>query len=280
MTIALLIVLVLLILNPEIASNSVLDSSKLWLNTLVPVLLPTMIIIDFLSNSKIIDYLSILLYPLFNFIFKINYVKSSSLIILSIISGAPSSTKAINNAVVNGDIDEYEANRLIYSFSFLSIAYTIFILNRFSINYSLIISLTIISSIIIMKITYKKEKAINKKVKRTYLKPLDVFYSSITKNLNILFTILGIMICFNTILTLFLKYDVLYPFFETLTGHKILFDLNINKKLKDFILVFSLIFLGLSLHFQILYIYDRFKYIKFLIIKIIQALFVSWFLLI
>ena len=59
---------------------------------------------------------------------------SLGLIISSILIGAPSSTILIINAIKNNQISKNEGYNIIYSFSMLSISYSIFILNKFNIS--------------------------------------------------------------------------------------------------------------------------------------------------
>ena len=82
---------------------------------------------------------------------------------------------------------------------------------------------------------------------------------------------------FNIILAMAEISPYIDSYFEVLNGHSLLNNLQINKKLKDILLISSLSFLGISTHLQIISVYQNIIYIKFLIVKIVQSLFVSLF---
>lgn len=99
----------------------------------------------------------------------------------------------------------------------------------------------------------------------------SVFFSSVSKNMDILLSILGIMVFFNILLSLIQVDFRLYPFFEVLNGHSLLSQYDIDQKLKNFLLISSLNFLGISVHLQILYVYPKLNYARFLSVKLVQS---------
>ncbi len=275
MIILLLIIFVLLLLNPGIVAECVLVTCKTWLYKLVPILYPNFIIIDFLAQDQKMEMLSIYLFKPLHKLLGIRFFKSSMIVLLSFICGAPASTKFIKNALEFKDIDYKEANALLYSCSCFSLPYSIYILNCFQLNIPLFYILFLLSSFAILRffssgscqnqIQFKKEK----------INYGNILINSITKNIDILISILGIMIFFNIILSLF-KIDLrIYSFFEVLNGHSLLLTLNINQKLKEFLLVSSLSFLGISVHMQMFYVYPNLKYGLFFAIKLIQGLLIG-----
>lgn len=271
MLILLIFILIILLLNPQISSICVLETSKAWLFNLVPILYPNFIIIDLLISNNSLSALSYYLYPLFKKTFKIRYPKSSLIIILSIICGCPSSTKMISYALENKEIDEKEANSLLYSTSTLSLSYTIFILNAFNINILFYYIILLLIIIFIMRLTNKGNATSNTSFEKANNSFLKSFIMSINKNIDILLSILGIMIFFNILLTLFDINDYIYSYFESLNGHNKLLSLSIKKELKDMILLSSLSFLGLSVHLQILYVYPNLNYIKFIMYRLFSS---------
>lgn len=275
MIIFLLIIFVLLLLYPEIAAECVISTCKTWLYKLVPILYPNFILIDFLAENKTLEMLGFYLFKPFHKIFKIRYFKSSVILLLSYICGAPASTKFIKEALDHEDIDEKEADTLVYACSCFSLPYTIFVLNAFQASIPLFFMLYLPTSFILLrrlnsgpcqkKIQLNKDK---KKIK-------SILFSSITKNTDILISILGIMIFFNIVLSL-CRMDIrLYSFFEVLNGHSLLSGLEMDTRLKEFILISTLTFLGISVHLQVLYVYPSLKYIRFFLIRLFQSLLVG-----
>lgn len=272
----LIFILTLLIINPNISSACIIETASLWFTNLVPILYPTFIVLDFLSNNKNLDLICTNFFGFFKKIFKINYPKSAVIIILSLICGAPSSTKLVLNALENEEIDKTEAKNLIYCWSWFSISYSIFILNKLNCNTILYIILIFIASLLTFRFLNKPTNT-NLIIKKQPKNFIDIFSSSFKKNIDILLTILGIMMFFNIILAMAEISPYIYSYFEVLNGHSLLNNLQINKKLKDILLISSLSFLGISTHLQIISVYQNINYIKFLTVKIVQALFVSLF---
>lgn len=272
----LIFILTLLIINPNISSACIIETASLWFTNLVPILYPTFIVLDFLSNNKNLDLICTHFFGFFKKIFKINYPKSAVIIILSLICGAPSSTKLVLNALENEEIDKTEAQNLIYCWSWFSISYSIFILNKLNCNTILYIILIFFASLLTFRFLNKPTNT-NLIIKKQPKNFIDIFSSSFKKNIDILLTILGIMMFFNIILAMAEISPYIYSYFEVLNGHSLLNNLQINKKLKDILLISSLSFLGISTHLQIISVYQNINYIKFLIVKIVQALFVSLF---
>ena len=270
LAIILIIVFIMLILNPSISSLSILEVSKLWINNLVPILFPSLIIIDLLNNDKSIEILSHFLFPTFKKIFNIRYPKSSFIILLSFICGVPGSTKIIVDALTNNEIDSKEANNLIYSLSCFSLPYTIFILNKANLSIPLYFITFILFAIFTMQFLNKGDAKLTdrKTIKNPFFKNV---ITSVNKNINVLISILGIIMFFKIIINLFNINDYLYLFLEPLGGHNSFLILNINKKLKAAIIASSLSFLGISIHLQMYYVFDEIKYKNFLFFRAIQA---------
>lgn len=272
MTLILIIILVLLILNPNICTLCVISTSKAWFYRLVPILYPNLIIIDLLSNNYYIELLSFYIYKYFKKIIRLNYPTSFLIFIISIICGSPASSKLINSALEDKKIDDTEADSLIYATSNLSLPYIVYILGLFNINIFLYLFLQIIYMVIIIDITNKSSyKNINIPTKKK-TRYINLFFKSINKNIDILLSILGVMIFFNILLSLLNINTNIFSFLEILNGHSILYSLEINKKLKELILVSSLSFLGISMHLQIMLVYPNIKYIKFILIRLLYSL--------
>ncbi len=268
------IIFILLLFHPEISATCVITTSTIWLNKLVPILFPSFILIDFLSKNTHLEQIAISVFPLFKKIFKIRYYSSAIILILSFICGSPASTKFIKNALDNGDIDEKEAQSLLYSCSCLSLPYTLFILRLFHIFIPLYFLLFFLTVLCIMRLTSSKKKTPNKKKqKKEKTNYLSTFFSSIQTNTTILFSILGIMIFFNILLTLFHCNKTIYCYFEILNGQHLL--LTLPHKYILFLIPSSLSFLGIAIHLQILSVCPNLNYKLFFLIRFIQSLFMG-----
>ena len=134
MTIILLFIFCLLIINSNITKLAVISTCKLWLSSLVPVLYPTSICLDLLFKSYYIDLFCFYLYKPFSYIFNIKSYKSIELIIISIICGAPLSTKIIKKSIEENTISNHEGNMITIFFSSFSISYIIYISSIFNSN--------------------------------------------------------------------------------------------------------------------------------------------------
>lgn len=271
----LLFVFVLLLLKPEIAAECVVSTGRLWFYKLVPVLYPNFILVDFLTESHALSYCGTLLFKPLKKIAHIRFPKSSVILILSFICGAPASTKLIRNALEEGDIDEQEANALLLSSSCFSLPYSLYVLRLFQLNKILYFLLVFFSCILILW-TFNRGVPQTEYKKREDNKSFtSVFFSSVSKNIDILLSILGIMIFFNILLSLIHMDFRLYSYFEVLNGHNLLAQSDISKRVKDFLLISSLSFLGISVHLQVLYVYPKLNYVQFFSVKLAQALFIG-----
>ena len=250
-----------------------MESASLWFYSLVPIMFPALIITEMINNERLLDKICNILYKPFRLIFNIYNPKSVYLIIISILCGAPTNARAIKLAIDNNEISKTEAHLILEIFSSLSLAYTIYILKSNNINILLYYLTYIIISAILMHILNKPTSNELSTSNKIYKKRLDVLFSSIKSATSVLFSILGVIIFFNILIsTLFNKDFFLYPYLELMGGLD-----YINKKgLGTLNIVSSLTFLSLSIHFQILSNDIDFIYLKFLIIRIICSLFITF----
>lgn len=270
MTIILLFIFCLLIINSNITKLAVISTCKLWLSSLVPVLYPTSICLDLLFKSYYIDLFCFYLYKPFSYIFNIKSYKSIELIIISIICGAPLSTKIIKKSIEENTISNHEGNMITIFFSSFSISYIIYISSISNSNIFKYYFTYFIFSIIFMHLFNKTndEKIENNRPQKTNNNFINLLFDSITKNTNIMLFILGIMIILKSLLDIFHTPIIIYSYFEILNGNNLLITLGINKKLKEAILFSSLSFLGFSSHLQIIYVYPEIKYKLFFIYRL------------
>lgn len=260
MTIFLIIVLFLLFTNPQIVSQEVYNASYLWFSVLLPTMYPSFVILDLIETMPLTQKLSKLLFPIFKFIFNINYQKSAFIIILSFLCGAPASTKVIKNCLERNEISKNEADNLICAFSFLSLPYTLLICNSIKVSLFLFYSLLTLISCIYMQL-FNKKRTITLPISFEKKKLTQTFFNSLRKNIDIVINILGILVIFRVIIKLFFKESfIFYPYLEILGG---LAQNNNN----SFVTLSALGFLGISIHLQIINIYSI-KYSKFFISRL------------
>lgn len=272
MLILFIVLFILILINPTASKEAFISSSILWFKSLVPVLYPSLLFIDLLMNDKSLVVICNYLYKPFKYIFNINYPKSVILIILSIICGVPGNIKAINLSIQNNEISNIEGNNLIFAYSNMSLAYTIYIFNIFDMPFYLYFIFSFLFSSLIFYTLNKKEKVDDINLNYEFDKPIITIFKSINKTTQTLFTILGIISIFNILISLFFPNGfILYPYFEILGGINYIKEKNLS-----FILViFALGFLGLSVHMQILSIKSDLPYYKFLIIRLIYSILLS-----
>ena len=256
MTIFLLIILYLLISNPNIVAEEVYNASILWFTILLPTMYPSFVILDLIYYMPLVNKLSARLVKPFSFLFNIHSSKGVFLILLSLLCGAPASTKLISTAYDNKELSFSEYENLICAFSTLSLPYICLILNKLQFSIILYYSIFLILSFLWMKCFQKKEKTsvLNAEPTKDYI---QIFFSSIKKNTDILLNILGILIIFRVLIRILLPENfLLYPYLEILGG--------LNATNNPWIVLSALGFLGISVHLQILSITRQLRYSKFL----------------
>lgn len=261
MTILILFILYLLITSPNLVANEVVAASHLWFTILLPTMYPSFVFIDLLEQMPLVHKFSRFLFPVFKVLFKINSPKSAFIILISLLCGAPASTKIIYHSYATNQISKLEYENLICTFSTLSLPYTILISNQVHFSIGLYYLFYIVLASIYMHLFNKKEDISSIKTSSSSFSFLNFFFESIQKNTRILFNILGILIIFKVLISLLFKNEfIFYPYFEILGGLSIT-----NHKL---ITLTALGFLGFSLHLQILSILDTLNYPKFLASRI------------
>lgn len=101
----LLVVLLLLILNPSISITGARNGLLLWYGTVVPTLLPFIIISNLILKTGAISYFNYLFYPIYHHFPKL--LKSLSyLLIIGFFCGYPMGAKIINDLISSGQMTE------------------------------------------------------------------------------------------------------------------------------------------------------------------------------
>ena len=122
------IITIEVLINKKIVLDSVKVSFSIWQNNIFPSLFPFFIIGNILINLGLPNILGELLKNITYKLFKTNK-NGAFIIILSMLSGFPSSAKYIKQMHINGDINEKEATKLL---TFTHFSNPLFILGTIS----------------------------------------------------------------------------------------------------------------------------------------------------
>lgn len=259
--------LIYFLLNFKDEKNTILSTTKMWLNMVLPSISLSYIISSYVYNY---DILSHFFYKCFKNLFHFENSKSASLYLISILIGEPSSTVLIKEAINNNEITLREGNRLMRFTSFISPLFLISMLEK---RYFLFIIIgELVTSIIIANFsinTYQNETIVHKK------KFFDVYFNIINNLPNIL---IGILICmyviniFSSLIPNYIK--PLSIIFEITNGLK---NLKVYEKygyLYNYLLLSLVTLTGVAIMLQIYWIIKKtdisFKnYLKYRIIALL-----------
>lgn len=259
--------LIFFLLNFKDKKNTILSTTKMWLNMVLPSISLSYIISSYVYNY---DILSHFFYKCFKNLFHFENSKSASLYLISILIGEPSSTVLIKEAINNNEITLREGNRLMRFTSFIS---PIFLISMLEKRYFLFIIIAeLVTSIIIANFsinTYQNETIVHKK------KFFDVYFNIINNLPNIL---IGILICmyviniFSSLIPNYIK--PLSIIFEITNGLK---NLKVYEKygyLYNYLILSLVTLTGVAIMLQIYWIIKKtdisFKnYLKYRIIALL-----------
>lgn len=297
----LLLIMILISVEVLIESADVLESVKfsfnIWENSIFPSLFPFFVIGNILIDLGFPKLLGTLLKDVMYKLFKINGT-GAFIIILSILSGFPSSAKYTKELYLNGEINDKEATKLL---TFTHFSNPLFILGTLSITFlnnkeigmcilishyigNLFIGLIFRNYYISKKDTTKvslKNAIISMNSSRTDKSFGQMLSNAITSSINTLLLILGTVTIFLVLTTLInnnlsvsLYYkSIINGIFEMTQGLKYLSMLKIPLYKQALISVFFISFGGLSVHMQVLSIISdtKIKYFPYFISRILHA---------
>ncbi len=113
-----------IILAPKAAIHAAKDGISIWIDILIPSLLPFIIVANLIVSLKIVDILGILINPLTQKIFNVSG-RSGLIFAISMISGYPVGSKFASELRLENKISKYEGQRLV---SFCSTSGPLFII--------------------------------------------------------------------------------------------------------------------------------------------------------
>jgi sporulation integral membrane protein YlbJ len=294
-----LIIGIEVLLKSNYVMKSVSFSLKLWQENIFPSLFPFFVVSNLLINCGFASFLGEILRP---FMYKIFRIKgeASFVLVMSMLSGFPSSAKYTRELYDKGLINEHEASKLL---TFTHFSNPLFILGTISIMFLnnkevglLILICHYVSNIIIGLIFrnyYISKKDTTKVSLKTSLnimhqkrlesgKSIGLMISNALMNaINTLFLVLGVITMFLIITTIIDQNVSLNPYnqsilngtLEMTQGLKYVSLLPLPLKNKALLSTMFISFGGLSVHMQTIGLISdsKIKYMPFLIARILHA---------
>ena len=271
--------------HSNIVKESILNSSKLWFYNLIPSILPMYLFIDISLNYNYFNYLNKLIHPILNKLFNLKR-NISYIFILSILSGFPSNSKYLKNALDNNLINIKEANRLLI---FTHFSNPLFIIESVGINFlnnktiGIIILIShYLGNIILGIINRKSYNNLNNKIEYKKYNFITTLSNSITNTFSILILLYGIITFFMIITSLIninininpIINSIICGLLEITNGINLVSKLSINILYKGIIITFLLSFGGFCIHMQVFSILKEYslKYSSYLKYRIIHAI--------
>lgn len=282
-----------ILLNPNIIIETSLKSFNIWKENIFPTLFIFFVISELLINYGIVEILGEILKPITNTLFKTKGI-SAFILIMSMISGFPSSAKNIKKLIEKNLINEKEATKLLM---FSHFSNPLFIFGTISITFLnnkktglLILISHYIGNLIIGLIIRNYAPSIeNKNINLEKIKNIkqnktfgETLTNAIKNSIGILLNILGTITFFLIITSLINNKITLNPILQTIIngliemtqGLQSASTLTTSLKIKCILSTFIISFGGISVHMQIISIIQdtKIKYKYFLIARIFHSI--------
>lgn len=273
----------------ETVTKAIKLSFSIWQNNIFPSLFPFFIIGNILIYYGFPQIIGEFTKNITNFLFKIN-PNASCIIVLSILSGFPSSAKYTKELLDNGMINEKDATKILMFTHFSNPLFIISLSN--SILHDKYIAIPILIShylgnlfIGLLFRNYNKSNIMNSRISfnNINLKKIkfsDILTKAIKDSISTLLLILGtisVFLVFTSLISqIFNINNTLKPIingiFEMTQGIKFLEFINIDINIKALIIVGIISFGGLSVHMQVLTIISdtKIKYFPYFISRILH----------
>jgi sporulation integral membrane protein YlbJ len=300
-----IIVLIILVIGIEVLLKSsyvmasVSFSLKLWEENIFPSLFPFFVVSNLLINCGFASFLGEILRPFMYKIFKIRG-EASFVLVMSMLSGFPSSAKYTRELYDKGLLNEHEASKLL---TFTHFSNPLFILGTISIMFlnnkevGLLILISHYISNIIIGLIFKSYYVSKKDTTKVSLKNSfnlmhtkrleseksmgSMISTALMSAINTLLLVLGVITMFLIITTIIDQNISLNPYnqsilngtLEMTQGLKYVSLLAIPLKNKAILSVMFLSFGGLSVHMQTIGLISdsKIKYLPFFIARILHA---------
>ena len=280
---------VLIFLYSKDISSNIIISFDVWKNNLLPSLFPFLIISKFIINYNFsFSFLS----KGFSKLFNIN-PNCFLIFFMSMISGFPSSAKYTKELLDNGSISKDDADRIILFSHFANPAFILIVLSSNFLKCPKIGYLILFSHYftnVILGLFLRRNGIIHEINNYSFSsKPFgEVLIQAIKDTMSTLFLILGTLVTYSIVITIFNKLpiniyykSILSGLIELTEGLKSISVLDISLCLKASISSFLLSFGGLAIHTQIINIFrtDYLKFLKFRFLHGIISFFITFILI-
>lgn len=282
--------LILILLSPTTIKNAVLGGLNIWINNIIPAMLPFYILSEFLINYGFVNIIGFLTNNLTYLLFKING-EATFVLLLSMLSGTPSSAKYIKALLDQKLINDYEGTKLLTFTHFINPLFIINITNilfhEFKLTLLILISHYLTNIIIGLLfrnyyISPKKKQSFQEALNNINHNNFSTTLSNAIKNsFNTLLLILGTIIFFliitniiNNYLSINFYYQIIINgLLEITSGITMLTTIKLPVLYTASLITFFLSFGGISIHMQIKSIINdtSIKYYPYLIARLIHA---------
>ncbi len=271
------IILILVLLNKELVSTSILSSLYIWYNTLVPSMFPMIVLSDILITYNSTNIIPKLITNSISKLFNISK-NATTIFFFSLISGFPTNAVIIKKAVDTNKISTNEGEHLLLFCNFANPLFILQTIGKFYLKnstYAVIILISNILSNIIIGTIFRKKNNPN----TNYINYPDknqslgiILKDAISKAINSLFLVAGTITMFIILTTLLshilnlnniLKLTI-QSILELTMGLSYLSNLNLDDTIKVVISTAILSFSGLSIHLQVYSILENIKYKNYL----------------
>lgn len=287
----LLLILSSILIYSQETLKSVLFAFNIWKENIFPSLFPFFVISDLLMNYGFVNILGELTKKIMNKVFYLPG-EASFVIIASMLSGFPSSAKFVKSLLEDQKINTEEAEYLLSFTHFSNPLFVIGVIGSTMLKSKklgfIILFCHIISNFIIAIVIRKKREVDTSTINIDKLFTINsnknfiqVLTSSITKTINTLILLLGIVTTFLVLSTLISNLINLNDFtraivsgiLEMTQGIKYISAVNIPLYLKATIMTMFISFGGISIHLQIMSILSdtKVKYKNYFISRVAHA---------
>ena len=286
-TILLLSMFIFIFMYSKDTKEAVIYAENIWLNSLIPSILPSLILVSLLIKYNIINKINeifkVFIYKVFNL-----PKESSVIVILSMVTGFPTGSKYIKDLLDKKKITIEDANHLITFTSYSNPIFVISFIGETLLNnkkIGIIIFCVHLISGLIIGILFKNKgnssdlRETNQSTnKESFINNLIIV---VRESFSILLNMLGVIIFFLIIIsmidlllpnTVFTK--ILESILEITVGITNISKLNINLRLKTALIGMILSFNGLCVHFQTKSIIEGsgIKYKSYLIARVLHSI--------
>ena len=294
---SMLIIIFLLInilIHPNYVSSATSLAFDIWKNNLFPFLLPMFVVSEVMISLNAIDIFSNLGNNIITKLFKVKK-EGTFILIMSMLSGFPSSAKYINSMYEKGILNDNDASKILM---FTHFSNPLFIIGTISstflgnIKLAKLIFLSHYLTNILIGIMFRNYNPIKKEnnlssfkyssTKESSKSLVAILGTAIVNSINTLLLILGtisIFLLITTILNSTINLGntgnaIINGIIEMSQGLKYVSMLEISLHIKTTLSVMIISFGGLSVHLQVMSILSntKVKYLPFLLSRIIHAL--------